>query len=95
MHEEPPRSKGGDPLDELDCLPLAPSCHAKRTGEVGSGQTLLIRITDSAQRCRGPLEFRELFPKREYALFWFVIPESHERYGDLDAARLAQERMRR
>jgi hypothetical protein len=78
IHEEPPRSHGGDPLDPLDCLPLSARCHRKRTGDVGIGQPLTIEVASPIWKCRGPLVFRERIDGDVIA--WVTVPWSRQRF---------------
>lgn len=57
VHEEPPRSRGGDPLNEKECIALCHKCHKMRTGEVGKGQTLSLWILDPERGTAGPVRF--------------------------------------
>lgn len=85
IHEEPPRAHGGDPGDPLDCLPLTAGCHAKRTGELGSGKTLDILVLDPLARCRGPLVFSRMFNGRA-VMSWVTAPWSQQRFVTLKDA---------
>lgn len=86
IHEEPPRAHGGDPLDELDCMPLCPACHAKRTGELGKGKTLdILPVSPMADRCRGPVRFTRIFSGRPI-MSWFTVPWSQSRFSSISEA---------
>lgn len=52
VHEEPPRSQGGDPLNEKECISLCHECHKKRTLNEMS-----LTIQDLEQGTGGPVEF--------------------------------------
>lgn len=84
IHEEPPRSHGGDPCDELDCLPLSARCHRKRTGDVGIGQPLAIAVIDPLLKCRGPLLFCEQTDRG--AVVWVTVPWNLSSYADVPSA---------
>ena len=84
IHEEPPRAHGGDPLDPLDCLPLSAARHARRTGELGRGQTLRIEILQPTRRCRGILKLIARQPDGIEKVIYVEppAPETIEARGD-------------
>ena len=47
-HELRSRSIGGDPLCAADIILLAPACHARATGQIGTGKTLDFVTEDPA-----------------------------------------------
>mgnify|MGYP001567248964 CR=1 FL=1 len=52
VHEEPPRSLGGDPLNPAQTLLLCARCHGARH----SGR-LRLEVEDQVRGCRGPVRF--------------------------------------
>lgn len=57
VHEEPPRSRGGDPTDPADCITMCATldgdgCHQRRT----AGK---LRITKGPDGCNAPVTFTE------------------------------------
>jgi hypothetical protein len=57
VHEEPPRSLGGDPLNPADCITLCQTfdgdgCHGKATRHT-------LRITKGPEGCNAPVTFTQ------------------------------------
>lgn len=55
VHEEPPRSQGGDPTDPKDCVTLCRKCH--HTRHRGVRDRLLIEKLDLTLGANGLLRF--------------------------------------
>jgi hypothetical protein len=64
VHEEPPRSQGGDDTNPRMCLWLCPTCHADRHPKLRGGgpQRLFPRPLDPVAGTDGPVEFLRRFP---------------------------------
>lgn len=58
VHEEPPRSQGGDPLDALCCMALCHDCQEARHHR-GGERKLWITVQDLALGTAGPVRFRQ------------------------------------